>query len=454
MATFPHFICANLICALLPVLGCTQTSSQADFGAPVSTETDTDNLLPVEDAAFYGFEIGNEVNSQNSPVVNMWGPGFPSESGIGGGYHSLDNAEHALIFSDAVDAGGYNHHAHLFHANGKFYGSWSNHSKGEDAAGQRVLYASSEDGVNWTHWEELFPQPDEIKEWENGFGFYSVAGDWFVVDDELYATAQIFEFTGWENADKSNTQLFRDKDHYFRVRERYGYLCRKVSPDGTLGPVFALSSRANGMKGLAYDFTPYGQNEAYDKVADAIRDERADRARFHGPMPKPIDTARLVEPANYKTTDGVMVSILRDDRFSHRKYMSYSLDDGKTWSTALPTDIPDSPSLDMALTAPDGSILLIGNHCATAFDNPSNPRHYKRDILDIAVSPDGYFFDQTFVIKSGEHQWRVPPEQVRARGGGPQYPDALIVGDYLYVMYSSGKEDIWCSRVALADLLD
>ena len=59
MATFPHFLCANLICALLPALGCTQTSSQADSGAPASAQTDTDNFSPVEDVASYGFEIGN-----------------------------------------------------------------------------------------------------------------------------------------------------------------------------------------------------------------------------------------------------------------------------------------------------------------------------------------------------------------------------------------------------------
>ncbi len=432
-------------------LGCTQANSQAR-----STAVNAKPAAVAESAStpsMNGFEIGTEINSQGSPVVNMWGPGFPPPGGVGGAYIPLDNAEHALIFSDAIEAGGYNHHANFYHANDTFYGSWSNHPKGEDAAGQRVLYSYSHDGITWHQWEELFPAPDEVKEWETGFGYYSVAGDWFTVDGEVYATAHVYEFAGWENADKTNTQLFRDKDHYFRIHKFHGYLCRKVSSDGTLGPIFAISSDLDGIEGMAYDYTPYGVNPAYDAIADTIRKERSERARFKKNKPKPIDQARLVEPAIYKTIDGKLVTILRDDRFSHRKYMSYSLDGGTTWATALPTNIPDSPSLDMALNTPDGTVLLVGNHCATAFDNPSNPRHYKRDILDIAVSLDGYFFDVTYVIKSGAHQWRVPQKEVRARGGGPQYPDALVVGDYLYVMYSYGKEDIWCSRVALADLL-
>ena len=41
---------------------------------------------------------------------------------------------------------------------------------------------------------------------------------------------------------------------------------------------------------------------------------------------------------------------------------------------------------------------------------------------------------------------------MKGRGGGGQYPSALAHDGVLYVLYSMGKEDVWLSRVALADL--
>lgn len=236
-------------------------------------------------------------------------------------------------------------------------------------------------------------------------------------------------------------------------------MARKVGPAGEIGPIFSLSSRMNRARdGLAYPFIPYG-DAGWQAAADAINRDPDSPPRLRGRLPDPVDSARLVEPTTYEAADGAWISLIRDDKFSHRKYVSVSPDRGATWSKALPTDIPDSPSLDVNVRAPDGSILLIGNHCADAFDNPRDPRHpqnpyhYDRDTLDIAVSPDGYFFTRAFALRTGVQEWRVPRRVVRGRGGGPQYPDALIVGDRLYVMYSFGKEDIWCSSVPLADLL-
>ncbi|OJV22835.1 MAG: hypothetical protein BGO12_03250 [Verrucomicrobia bacterium 61-8] len=399
-----------------------------------------------------GFLLSGEVNSQGTPVVAMWGSGKARAGVEGSGYPILKSARHALIFQDAVEAGAYNHHPQLACQGGVFFAAWSNHPKGEDAAGQRVLFSISPDGAGWRKWAEAFPPPSEVRGWEDGFGYYSVAAPWHVHDGKVYLTARIYNFVGWENSDRTSRAPARDSEHIFQRYEYLGILAREVTPQGELGPVFSLSTRMNRAKDLAYAFIPYG-DPAYQPIADSINRVSETTPRFKGPLPVPVDTARLVEPTVYEAGDKSWVAVIRDDKFSHRKYVSFSRDCGTTWSKAMPTDIPDSPSLDVNVSAPDGSILLIGNHCAAAFDNPQSPNHYDRDTLDVAVSSDGYDFPRTYALRTGVQAWRVPRQAVRGRGGGPQYPSALVAGDRLYVMYSFGKEDIWCSSVPLSDLL-
>jgi hypothetical protein len=85
-------------------------------------------------------------------------------------------------------------------------------------------------------------------------------------------------------------------------------------------------------------------------------------------------------------------------------------------------------------------------------DNPGKPDHYGRDPLMVSVSPDGYLFARAYALRCGQQEWRIPRSEVRGRGGGGQYPSALVHGKHLYVLYSMGKEDVWTSRVPLADL--
>jgi len=127
----------------------------------------------------------------------------------------------------------------------------------------------------------------------------------------------------------------------------------------------------------------------------------------------------------------------------------YAQDEGQTWPTAQPTDIPDSPSLSDTTVLDDGTALLVGNQMAPELDNPER-RHYGRDPLTVSVSRDGYRFDRVFALRCGTQKLRVP--EVRGRGGGGQYPSAVAHGDTLYVLYSMGKEDIALSLVPLNDL--
>ena len=171
---------------------------------------------------------------------------------------------------------------------------------------------------------------------------------------------------------------------------------------------------------------------------------------FRGTLafPKSVDGHRLAEPTVYRAADGKYVMLLRDSHYSHRMYATVS-PDGRSWDPAVPTDIPDSPSLTTNVMLDDGTVLLVGNQMAPTFDNPEEIPHYERDPLMVSVSPDGYRFERAFALRCGLRPWRVSPYEVIGRGGG-QYPSAIVHDSTLYVLYTMGKEDVWLSSVLLS----
>jgi len=77
---------------------------------------------------------------------------------------------------------------------------------------------------------------------------------------------------------------------------------------------------------------------------------------------------------------------------------------------------------------------------------------YNRTPLTVSLSPDGYRFNRAFALRCGQQPWRVPTQEVLGRGGGWQYPSAIVHDGTLYVLYSMGKEDICISSVPLTAL--
>lgn len=378
------------------------------------------------------------------PVRHMWQCGTPEAGVRGAGFPILDKVEHYPLYLATRETGGYSHHSRLLHHNGRFYAMWSNHRYGEDGPGQRVLWSTSEDGVSWEKWSELFPSPMPMRPSVEP-GFVLTAGGWKVVGDRLFALASATSVTGFENSDRTSFRERPDREHRFRKRERRGRFAREVMVDGSLGDIFCLDKTPPELDDLAFPAAPSDAPE-FAEIAKGIRDQFPRRR-----LPEGIDTNRLCEATFYQAKDGRHVVLLRDDCYSHRMYVSVS-EDGENWPTAYPTDIPDSPSLTTNVVLEDGTVLLIGNQMAPEFDNPGKPDHYGRDPLMVSVSADGYLFTRAYALRCGQQPWRVPKSEVRGRGGGGQYPSALVDGGHLYVLYSMGKEDVWVSRVPLAEL--
>ncbi len=386
-------------------------------------------------------------------VRHMWEGPMPDRSQPAAGFAILDGAKHAIVYRATRASGAYNHHSKLAYANGRFLAMWSNHPHGEDGAGQRVLLATGPDAELWSAWTVLFPAPGPVGPWE-GEGLALTALQWVELDGRVFALAACHANMGFCDFNRTRRSPVRDREHPARARDGYSPLGREVLPDGSLGPIFAIRPR------LAPDLA----FEALSCVDPSIRDV-ARRLRAHNEsdlglpawnfdeaveIPRSVEGHRLCEPIVYRARDGVRVMLLRDTAYSHRMYVSIRSDGDAGWPPAEPTDIPDSPSLSCALTLPGGTVVLIGNQVAPRFDNPDEVTHYPRDPLTVSVSPDGYRFTRVYALRCGSEALRVAG--VGGRGPGAQYPSGLVRDGVLYVQHSMGKEDIWVSRVRLADL--
>jgi hypothetical protein len=319
-----------------------------------------------------------------------------------------------------------------------------------------VLYARSRDGVSWSEAVELFPPMQEVRPSEEK-GLVLTAMRWVVVDGQLYAVAMCHANAGFENRERTHRSDRRDHEHPFRARRPHDAVCRQVAPDGqTFGPLVPTGPDLPVPADPAVTIADW-EDEGVRSVGTAVRaalQVPGNIPAWQPPgirIPRAGDGGRLCEPTVYRTADGRFMMLLRDDAYSHRMYASLSAD-GRTWETAVPTDIPDSPGLTTSLTLPDDTVLLIGNQMAPEFDNPDEVRHYDRDPLTVAVSRDGYRFERAFALRCGQQQWRTPPAEIHGRGGGAQYPSAVIDAGTLYVQYSMGKEDIWVSSIPLSQL--
>lgn len=418
------------------------------LGASIAGPVAAESTLPEELRQL----MDGTVTARGVPVIKMWRASMPQPDVMGAGYRPVPGITHRKLYDATWETGAYNHHTRIAVHDGRFYGSWSNGFFAEDASGQRVLFSTSEDGAHWSDWRVLFPSPDEIR--GNGEpGYYLYAGGWESFDGKLYAAATFYRMLGFENADRTSFSPTADAEHLYHHMERHGVLMREVTPGGELGPIFMLEGKLPADGELLFDVLPAGailSEDATKRLRTAYRGGDMSVVPPHGMNIGSDDDVRLSEGNAWQREDGTWVCLLRDDKFSHRKYVSVSQDDGATWTPAMPTNIPDSPSAIVSVTLDNGTVLVLGNLMApeSGFDNPK-PKHYDRDPLMIAVSKDGYTFTEAYALRAGQHDYVVPRTVVRGRGGGAQYPDFVVHDHALYVIYSMGKEAVWVSRVPL-----
>ncbi len=137
----------------------------------------------------------------------------------------------------------------------------------------------------------------------------------------------------------------------------------------------------------------------------------------------------------YQLDSGRIMVFWRDEGASCRVYVNHSDDGGRTWSTPVLSDIPDSMSRLYAGRLSDGRFYLVNNAIPTLLD---------RRPLMLLLSDDGVEFNDLYMINDS-------PVEMRRKGllkiNGHQYPCCLVDGDRLFVAYDANKEDIMCEVI-------
>lgn len=385
-------------------------------------------------------QVGDRTISTSSytqagtPVVPMWNTRFASvDLRNGAGFPILEEAEHTNVWQPASkEEGAYNHYASLIHHNGKFYVMWGNHELGEDAPGQRVLYATSDSWGQWSDPEELYPAPGPVQP-RSESGIHLKPDRWAVIDDVLYAITYVHGAGVYPIA--------RSVDENGELGEPF--LVENVPNNGGLpsymqGPDAPITASPLGEQLYSW----YRENDQISWWASSS----------WGVQRRAVDDQRLIESFIYRAKDG-LVLMLRDwgtpSNPVHNNRMYVSFNDGEGgWATPHPTDIPDSPSRAQGITLDDGTVLLIGNQNTNQFDQAL---YLDRDPMTVSISKDGYTFDEVYSLRTNSPTgFRF--SGVGGRNPGYAYSSSIIVDGWLYTAYSIGKEDMGITRVPLESL--
>jgi len=323
----------------------------------------------------------------------------------------------------------YQHHVGIGEWKGKLYGIWDMTHVGEDNPPVRVVYATSDDGFNWTGPKDLYPFNKAYN--SRFYFFHSSNGRMLVFASGWYPTDNVAE----------------DRKVRLYVRE--------ITADHKLGKIYTLIKPAA-------DHPP-----AYTESKDAGFLQACREALNNKPLLEQADYGILLGDRKIKWHEGKnwpggKIPSIGGDLwifgkamcFYHRKdgvlvanckmgWVTQSRDEGETWSfPTIPRGIKGGGGKTWAQGTPDGRYAMI-----------YIPQGDHRYPMAITTSDDGITFKDMRVIH-GE----VPPQRYegRAKPLGPQYLRGLSEWgsdgsrqekDCIWTFYSLSKEDIWVSRI-------
>ncbi|MBQ5841487.1 MAG: exo-alpha-sialidase [Clostridia bacterium] len=331
------------------------------------------------------------------------------------------------IVSDYEPEYGYKHHGGLAWFKGKFYASYSRGMVGEDAPGQCMMVKSSEDGLNWSEPTVIGPSID------TGYGWSAnISGFLYSTGERLYAYYMEHHFTP-ENYTPDGVWI-KQLVRYLKTIRRVTYTDDGIHwsrPEvidiaSNEAPRKSLTGRWFGGAGarLITADAPNGVNWRPVGMSDAQRNTSRDRG------------AILTECSWFQTDDYVLHQMIRSD--TGMLWLSESFDNGATWTNPEPSNFTAAVSMPNFGRLPDGRIYFVGG---------PDPRN--RYPLVLHVSEDGLLFDKGYILRDEPYQMK---DMGFGKGGEYAYPEVLIHGDYMYVLYSKQKEVMEITRVKLSDI--
>ncbi|MBD3385098.1 hypothetical protein GF407_09235 [candidate division KSB1 bacterium] len=329
-------------------------------------------------------------------------------------------SEHAII-SDVRDTKGVNQHCYLIHHNDRFWAMWSDGPSREDKTGQRVAWATSPDGLDWSEKRFITPYPptsgpdSPYYNTRSDKGFRYISRGFWKINGKLLALVSLDEAAGFfgPGLELQAFQWDETKQTWFDrgviVDNAINNFPPKRLPDGE----WAMSRRPYNYKKTGVWFLIGG--------TDAI--DQWDSHRILGPD-APLAAE---EPYWWELPDGNLVALFRDNRKSGYLFRAFSTDNGRTWTKTVPTNFPDARSKFNGVELEDGRYVLV-----------SNPNPEKRDPMTLSVTgKDRLVFRKMVYLVGG--RW-------------VDYPHIIRDGNHLLIAHTGNKEMIEVHKVRISDL--
>lgn len=333
---------------------------------------------------------------------------------------SLAPSKTSTVYHAETGQWQFNLHSYLAWHQGEFWAVWSAGKVDEDSGKQRIHYATSPDGHNWSAPGILAEDPDGAE----GPALWIARGV-YSQGKHLYALAAYSEGHFQKNGQTEswhNLKLVRFEwtGKGWQKLGTYVDDCMNNFPPRPFGDHLFMTCR-----------------DSYSQMHTAVSDNLSGDHWSVSPLPASVPPSNMSEPSWYIDPQGTGHILFRDAGRSKFLYHSTSTDQGRTWSAPVRTNYPDATSKNFATKLSNGWYFLI-----------NNPNQKKRDPLGISFSRDGWSFSHPMALRKDAPALRFKGKH---KGTGSfQYPHAIEHDGSLWVIYSVNKEDIEVSEFTLS----
>lgn len=336
----------------------------------------------------------------------------------------VPGAKRSIVYYGNQANGSYNHHNQINKFKGLYYFAWSNGVRNEEDAGQRVLMASSADGVQWGEPVVVLDVPEGSPWAHNCVALYTTSEAMYIVimseetehDETVTGMRRINPEDAYIDIYESRDGKQFEKVASLEKEIKWIFEAPRFTSQGQLMCICATKTQGSGA--LVWEDGDIRSTPKRVSIA------QPDGAWFpYG------------ESTWYQLDSGRIIVFWRDESASCRLYWNYSDDGGNSFSTPILSDIPDSMSRVYAGRLNDGRYFIVNNAVPLLLD---------RRALTLMLSDDGIHYNKVYMVNDD-------PAVMRCTGllkaNGHQYPCCLVDGNKLLVAYDAGKEDILCEVI-------
>lgn len=343
-------------------------------------------------------------------------------------------AETFTVFASSDDTDHYVNGVVMAAFKGNLYCMWQSSRQDEDAEDTWVAYSRSTDsGKTWSEPMVLCPTI------EDG---YCASGGWLATQDKLI---------GYINTRPKSVANSGGYTMYVASTDGLKWSAPKpvMMADGSeLNGIFEQDPHvlADGRIICAAHFQPgLKLCPIYTDDPEGVTGWKKGDFKFTDNGAQSVE----LEPSFFMQNDGTLVMIMRDQKSSYFTRAAVSTDRGETWTRSVLTNMPDSRAKQCAGNLPDGTAFMINNP-GRVTDNSGTTW---RVPLAITLSDDGRIFDRSNLLRSGNSDdYPARRYSGKSKTLGYSYPKALLFDGYLYVSYSTNKDDAQFTRVPVSNL--